>query len=796
MNSPHNDPIEKCPPPEVLQRLAEGTAAEEEETVVEKHLDACAECRERFDQILEAAGHVAELRSVAGRATEADLEAIHAAGVPTFPHAEVQGGKVVLPNGLRLGLPRDTRYVARLGDYDVIAVIGEGGMGIVLKAWHEQLGRTVALKVMSPKWLGDQVARQRFLQEARSAAGLKHPNIIIIYAVGETDDMPFIDMEYVQGKSLALVIAEERQLQPSRAAEIARQILAALEHAHVQGIMHRDVKPGNVLLEGAGGEAKLVDFGLACGVADAIRHTAEGMVVGTPWYMSPEHAAGTHGCDPRSDLFSVGVVLFEMLVGSLPFPGKDPFQVLERIRTEEPPDPCSLNPKLPRPLAEIVLRALARDVARRYQSAAEFGAAIDDYLTTAAGKVTEPLLISSGAKAIGPGRDETRCSACSEILVSKLSVAGHCEVCQAPLCKKCWTIKGVRRCSRHLQADKPAADSVEKPKAGRRKPEQAKSAAEPGHPKVDSPAEARPAGRAPLRAPQGKGPSPKEALDERIARARAQGRPAISAGEARVAEETFVRLVENSLQSLTEVRDPCRDAVVPVENWAKAGQRTNRLSGLQEKGGLTGGQRGPSTESPKGAGLFYDLRSRDWLGRLLAWVVIDVRNLAHLERFARDGYDDQPVSRMELESLLNETARTAADQEAWRMLILYSPTGWTDEARDYATGKGARPFRDRMASVVLFEQDSARFLFDPIDERLAPLKEAFAVDLDEASLEKARRFVDEHFEVHNSLSLEAMVSDLGISRKAGIRLFKVLAGEGGFDIHMLDEVGMVLSRKE
>ena len=379
-NDRENDKPGGCLELDLLRQVATGTASATEEALVENHLNDCSRCAKRLERLLESTEGLDELRMAKGERSDADMEAIRAAGFPRFPEAEVSHGQVVLSNGLRLGLPRDSRYMARMGAYDVLSVIGEGGMGVVLRAWEESLQREVAIKVMSPRWQNDPIARERFLKEARSAAGLKHPNVATIHAIDQDAGLPFLVMEYIQGKSLALLIAEEGCLEPARAVGIIRQVLAALEHAHRQGIVHRDVKPANILLEEGTGLIKLVDFGLARGVADALRNTAEGSVLGTPWYMSPEHASGAVGADPRSDLFSVGVVLFEMLAGALPFLGHDVRDVLKQIRLGETPDLCRLNPGVPQRLAEVVCRAMEKDRSRRYASAGEFAKALDEFL--------------------------------------------------------------------------------------------------------------------------------------------------------------------------------------------------------------------------------------------------------------------------------------------------------------------------------------------------------------------------------------------------------------------------------
>ena len=163
-----------------------------------------------------------------------------------------------------------------------------------------------------------------------------------------------------------------------------------------------------------------------------------------------------------------------------------------------------------------------------------------------------------------------------------------------------------------------------------------------------------------------------------------------------------------------------------------------------------------------------------------------------MDRMAAEGYDDQPVTRSEIELLLNRISRRAAESGTWHAMILFSPTDWTDEA-DFVLGKGGRAFHDRLVSVVLFEQGAGRFLFNPTDEKLLSLQEAFSMDLDEATFAKARQFVEDYFVVHNSLSLDTLVHELGLSRKAGIRVFKLLAAGGKYGVETLEEVGMVLT---
>jgi len=778
MSSAETDRAGDCPLPETLSRVARGVAPAGEEAAVRDHLDGCAVCRQEFDRQLGPTEEFAGLCDFSRNGIDKDLEAIQAGRVPPLPRAEVCQGQVLLADGLRLPLPRSARYLASLGNYDVVSILGAGAMGVVLKAFDRTLEREVALKLLGPSLVHDDAARQRFIREARAAARLNHPRVVRVHAVVADQEIPFIDMEYVEGSSLAALIAEEGKLEAHRAATIAGQVLSALGHAHQHDVIHRDVKPGNVLVEDSTGAAKLADFGLARGIAGAVRHTKEGTILGTPSYMSPEQAAGTHNLDGRSDLFSVGVMLFEMLVGAVPFPGSDPYQVIKSICKEPTPDPCRLNPAIPRPLAEIVSRAMEKDPAGRYQSAGAFMEALDAYL-------------NSPQRPVRSGADSGTCSSCLRRLVSTFSLVGSCRICGAPICSACWQARGIRHCAEHTANDgaSDAAATKEGHHAGpslAERPSTGQKAQAPAQEQDSGVAGAGPSGR--------QTPSASRQLEEKIRRARAAGRPAISAAEARVAEESFLRLVENSLQSIREVTDPCRQVVIAVKDWSKIARATRRTMGLTQAASPLKPVRQPAASCPLGAGLRYDLCSRG-----LAWrrgrVVIEADHLARVSRFAAERWDDQPVSRIELESLLNEIAREAAQEETWHLAILGSPTGWTVEARDFVSGRGVRPFRDRLLSVVLLLSDTAEFLYGETDERLAPFREAFSSDVDAAILQAARDFLEDYFQLDDSLSLQTLVGELGISRRAAIQVFRLLAAEGQYVLDLLDDLGMVLSTK-
>ena len=254
------------------------------------------------------------------------------------------------------------------GRYEMGEKLGAGGMAIVHRAQDTLLQRPVTVKVLRGELAVDENVVRRFRREAQAAASLSHPNIVGVYDVGRQDDVHYIVMEYVQGKSLKEEIEEKGPLPPDEAVRIARQICEALRHAHAHHIIHRDVKPHNVLITPEG-RVKVGDFGIA-GAATGSTVTYPGALLGTVYYFSPEQAQGKYG-DERSDLYALGVVLFEMLTGRVPFEGESPISVALKHIREEPPSPRSLNPRIPPSAERVVMKAMAKEGERRYQSAAD-----------------------------------------------------------------------------------------------------------------------------------------------------------------------------------------------------------------------------------------------------------------------------------------------------------------------------------------------------------------------------------------------------------------------------------------
>ncbi|MGD0899059.1 MAG: serine/threonine-protein kinase, partial [Thermoguttaceae bacterium] len=267
--------------------------------------------------------------------------------------------------------PPQQAELPEIPDHDVIEVLGRGGMGMVLRARHRVLDRIVAVKMpLAEHWL-DEEDWERFLREARAAAGLQHPNICTIYEVGRSGGRPYISMALVEGRTLAQW-AKDHKPNGREAAEILLGLARAVDHAHHRGILHRDIKPSNVMVEGASGQPMLMDFGLAKQLAFTESDlTHSGQVLGTPAYMAPEQAAGhVHQVGTHSDIYALGAVLYYLLCGRPPFLGSSG-EVIRQVQTDEPPPPRRFAPRIHRDLETICLHAMAHDPARRYGSAGD-----------------------------------------------------------------------------------------------------------------------------------------------------------------------------------------------------------------------------------------------------------------------------------------------------------------------------------------------------------------------------------------------------------------------------------------
>ncbi|HEV3257931.1 MAG TPA: serine/threonine-protein kinase, partial [Gemmataceae bacterium] len=277
--------------------------------------------------------------------------------------------------------------LGRLDHYEVLAVVGGGGMGIVLKAFDEVLQRVVAIKVMAPQLAITASARKRFMREAQAAAAIRDEHVIDIHAVDEANGLPYLVMEFVNGISLQDRLDRDGPLELKEILRIGMQTATGLSKAHAQGLIHRDIKPANILLENGVQRVKITDFGLARAVDDASL-TQSGVVAGTPQYMAPEQTRG-EPVDHRADLFSLGSVLYAMCTGHPPFRADSPLAVLRRVADDEPRPVRQINPEVPEWLEAIVAKLHAKDPSGRFPAASELA----DLLSRCLAHVQEPLAV-------------------------------------------------------------------------------------------------------------------------------------------------------------------------------------------------------------------------------------------------------------------------------------------------------------------------------------------------------------------------------------------------------------------
>jgi predicted Ser/Thr protein kinase len=273
------------------------------------------------------------------------------------------------------------------GQYRVVRLLGKGGMGAVYLARDLTLDREVAIKVIPTESNAPEV-HERFRREAKTVARLSHPNIVPLHAFGEVGGMPYFVMGYVRGESLAARLRRERKLSEQESRRVLTEIAGALDHAHRQGIVHRDIKPDNVLLDDESGRALLADFGIAKAVGAGDTLAGAGSVVGTPHYMSPEQAMGRDDVDGRTDVYSLGVMAYVMLGGHLPFEGSSAAEVLRKRLSQEAAPLRSVAPTVAEPLARVVDRCLARDPAARWPDARSVERALG---ATESGQLPDPL---------------------------------------------------------------------------------------------------------------------------------------------------------------------------------------------------------------------------------------------------------------------------------------------------------------------------------------------------------------------------------------------------------------------
>jgi serine/threonine protein kinase len=261
-----------------------------------------------------------------------------------------------------------------LGNCQIIEELGRGGMAVVYRAYQPSLNRYVAIKILPPQYSLDRQFIERFQREAKAAAGLRHPNIVVIHDVGHQEGIYYIVMELLEGQTLKQLIEREGRLSSRRVARIVEQVATALDYAHERGFVHRDVKPSNIFV-GKDDHITLADFGIAKAASETQHLTREGTLMGTPEYMSPEQAEGGK-VDRRTDLYALGVVLYQMLVGRVPFRGTTPHAVLHSVIYDPPPSPRQINANLSPAVESVILKAVAKRPGQRFQRGQELAAAL------------------------------------------------------------------------------------------------------------------------------------------------------------------------------------------------------------------------------------------------------------------------------------------------------------------------------------------------------------------------------------------------------------------------------------
>jgi hypothetical protein len=372
------------PTAEQLHDFGSGRLSPEDAVPIEDHLLSCDRCcavleNSPTDRFVERLGRVYAPLPIA---TE---------GYVLGPLVEPAKG---VGDGVQASLTEDLPPdLVRQSRYQVVRLLGKGGMGSVYLAEHRRMGRPVALKVIDPHLLSHEGALSRFQQEVRAAAQLHHANIVAAYDADQAGDWHFLVMEYVEGQNLADYLAETGPLDVAQACDVARQAALGLHHAHERGMVHRDIKPHN-LMRVPSGQVKVLDFGLARFVAEPggaaasdstatlLPLTGAGAVMGTADYIAPEQARDAHGADPRADVYSLGCTLYHLLAGRPPFPGGTAAEKLARHAAEEPTPLPALRPEVPVGLAAVVGRMMAKQPKDRYPTAAAAAEALRPYTET------------------------------------------------------------------------------------------------------------------------------------------------------------------------------------------------------------------------------------------------------------------------------------------------------------------------------------------------------------------------------------------------------------------------------
>lgn len=394
--------VSGCPKAEQLDQLIRGELPEDSSHLLTSHLETCSSCQATIEKL--ASGEIPigtivadlsklnpsdqsdywkaiskveeelemgkQLSSQIRHATPQQLSETSAPDVTPLPKRVTTGDLDFLEPS------DDPAYIGKLQHFQIARVIGRGGMGIVLEAFDTHLHRNVAVKVLNPSYQANDVAKQRFCREGRAAAAISHEHVVPMYHVAKAQqgEVAYLVMQLIEGETLENRLRPGQPLPAREVARLGMQIAAGLSAAHKKEMIHRDIKPANIMIETETNRVKLTDFGLAR-ASDDIKLTQTGMITGTPLYMSPEQTLG-EATDERSDLFSLGAVLYEMATGTAPFQASTALGVMQKIMNHTPDQPHQVNPQIKRPLSELIMSLLAKKPDDRPESAAAVATAL------------------------------------------------------------------------------------------------------------------------------------------------------------------------------------------------------------------------------------------------------------------------------------------------------------------------------------------------------------------------------------------------------------------------------------
>jgi serine/threonine protein kinase len=381
-----------CPAAQELLEFVQGRALPAVTDRINRHLPTCLKCREAAARAGKDQTDRVETTRLVAIGGDPNSPEYDDERTPTFEVSEDFDLSV-------LSASQQVGSIGRLGDYEILGILGRGGYGIVFRAKDNTLGRPVAIKILEQGFAGSARSRRRFMREARAAAAVNHPNVVTIHAIEEHEGMPFLVMELVVGKSLRDWIRAVPKRDFMDILRIGAQVAMGLAAAHAQGVIHRDVKPANIMLEDGVPRVKITDFGLARVAVDNVEMTSRQIMVGTPAYMAPEQFRGEE-VDARTDLFALGCVLYSMCVGHSPFHGRTVVEIAQLVNTFDPPNLADQDATVPRFLGDLIVRLLDKDPQKRFQSAAEVADVLNRHLTTFNAAPTDeiPRLIREGMR--------------------------------------------------------------------------------------------------------------------------------------------------------------------------------------------------------------------------------------------------------------------------------------------------------------------------------------------------------------------------------------------------------------